>query len=58
MGCYALDWGSHQVTGYMPAWFEGPPYNARVYYYVWAQQDAGTLGKIPGVNITVLWSEP
>ena len=54
--CYALAHGTHTLTGVMGA-FEGPPWNARVSYYV----DAMTLvdGRpVPAVSITTTWTDP
>ncbi|MCM2303389.1 MAG: prepilin-type N-terminal cleavage/methylation domain-containing protein [Elusimicrobia bacterium] len=54
--CYALAQGTHTLTGVMGA-FEGPPWNARVTYFV----DATTLvnGRpVPAVSITTTWTDP
>lgn len=59
--CYALDPGSHTVTGILPSWFAAQPYNATLVYFV-----GGTTGlsqpmsdtASPSVNVTVDWTEP
>lgn len=53
--CYALAVGSHTLKGYLPSWFENPPYNARVKYHVTDTGNAG--GFVPKVSVTVRWDE-
>jgi len=58
-GCYALSPGSHVLTGFLPPWFEGPPYNAMITYYVaYPQAYQVAKGTVPWVNVSVDWSEP
>ena len=69
--CYALAPGVHTLTGYLPAWFAGPPYNATISYTIPANgagafdssnvsYNMATLGtgNVPKVNVTVNWTEP
>ena len=55
--CYAFAPGSHTLTGVMPANFEGPPYNARVIYFV-SVTDTVNGRPVPAVNITTTWTDP
>jgi hypothetical protein len=57
--CWALESGTHTLTGYLPGWFEAAPYYGRISYYVWTVQDVdpGKMWVMPGVAITVSWSE-
>lgn len=58
-GCYALEKGSHVLSGFLPGWFEGSPYNARTTYWVSYQYAYSVAnGTMPLVNISVDWSEP
>ena len=57
---YALDCGAHNnITGILPAWFAGAPYNATISYNV---SNSGGPTCVPGsppkVDVTVTWSEP
>lgn len=59
--CYALSYGTHTLTNYLPPWFEAAPYNARAEYFVdQTQTDTSSGGRLaaPQVNVTVNWSEP
>ena len=61
LNCYALDPGSHTVTGILPSWFAGPPFNATLEYYVAGTVAANpplTATTSPSVNVTVNWTEP
>lgn len=49
--CWALQNGTHTLTGVLPAAFEAAPFNARVSYYV-------TNTNPPSVTITTTWTEP
>lgn len=51
---YALTYGAHKLTGYMPPWFESAPYNARLTYTVKASPTAS----MPQVDVAVNWTEP
>ena len=53
--CYALAVGSHTLDNYLPAWFEGPPFNARVKYFVADMDPSATF--VPRVSVTVDWTE-
>jgi prepilin-type N-terminal cleavage/methylation domain-containing protein len=39
--CYALANGTHNLSGFLPSWFESPPFNATISYYV-APQGSGS----------------
>jgi prepilin-type N-terminal cleavage/methylation domain-containing protein len=53
---YALAPGSHTVTGVLPGWFAGPPYNAELKYYVGTETIDGLPA--PQINVWVDWTEP
>lgn len=57
--CYALQEGTHVVTGILPTWFTSPPYSATLRYYVKeVYYFNGSVNVMsPWVNITVDWSE-
>lgn len=59
--CYALQAGTHNLTGYLPAWFEAAPYCARVSYTVSSPASGGATfagGYSPTVSISVNWTDP
>lgn len=53
--CYALYPGSHTLTGYLPVWFENPPFKARMQYWVKDQPVDGL--NMPVIVITAKWDE-
>ncbi|MBI3564678.1 MAG: hypothetical protein HY079_05730, partial [Elusimicrobia bacterium] len=54
---YALTYGTHILTGVLPAWFEAAPYTARVQYAVTNTQTVNGR-PVPKVVVTVNWTEP
>jgi prepilin-type N-terminal cleavage/methylation domain-containing protein len=54
---WALKIGDHSLTGVLPSWFEGAPYNARVVYTVTVPASFGGRPQ-PQVYVHVDWTEP
>ncbi|MBI5883102.1 MAG: type II secretion system protein [Elusimicrobia bacterium] len=58
----ALALGTHTITGMLPIWFSGPPYNATMRYVVTQMHPFGAGGlsgaQIPRVEVYVDWTEP
>lgn len=58
---YALKAGpgglTHTITGMLPSWFEGAPYNARVTYRVTVPATFSGRPQ-PQVDVSVNWTEP
>ena len=52
--CYALQAGSHTLTGFLPGWFQAPPYSGSATYFVYYSG----AGAPPWVNVTVNWTDP
>lgn len=63
-GAFALAAGSHTLTGFLPPWFSGAPYNATAAYFVcYLALPAGTCTGVttttpPWVSVTISWTEP
>jgi prepilin-type N-terminal cleavage/methylation domain-containing protein len=59
---YALSGGSHTLQNiaplYVPYWFQAPPYNAQLIYYVQYMGSGAADQQTPWVNVTVTWTEP
>jgi len=54
---WALASGVHTISGLLPAWFEGAPYNARVIYTVTVLSTVAGR-PVPQVDVNVQWTEP
>ncbi len=54
---WALTPGNHILTGYLPLWFEGAPYNATISYLVTAKA-VGGVGVANQAQVHINWTEP